>query len=253
MRPLQVHVFYQIKIAVFCQDRVRFADYAWNMFLVDYLFPKRCVSCQKWGAYICDRCSKDIQVFGFPICPLCDRPTVNGRTHDVCQMPFCLDGFIPIAQYAEPVSSLVKKIKYARVFDAGSEVFRLFKYHWPSYAPQFDMLIPLPLHPKKLQARGFNQSEMIARTIAKSRRFTVVTDILVKVRETTPQASLQLADRKANLQQGFVCLKKSAVKGKIIGVVDDVATTRTTLQLAGEVLKRADAREVWGVVLAHSF
>lgn len=223
------------------------------MFLVDYLFPKRCVTCHKWGSYICETCSGDIQIFGFSICPVCDRPSSAGRTHEVCQSEHGLDGFIPIAQYAEPISSLVKKIKYAHVFDAAEEVFRLFRYHWPTYAPNFDLLIPLPLHRKKLEARGFNQSEIIAKSIAKLRHFQVATDVLIKIRETTPQASLQLKDRKINVQQGFVCLKRSAVEGKVIGIVDDVATTRTTLKLAAEVLKKAGAREVWGVVLAHSF
>src|SRR6185369_18099390 len=102
------------------------------------------------------------------LCPECDRPTNNGRTHDVCRMEYCLDGFIPIAQYDEPISSLVKKIKYAHVFDAVTEVYKLFNYHWPSYAPKFDMLVPLPLHPKKLRSRGFNQSELFAQSIGMS-------------------------------------------------------------------------------------
>lgn len=184
---------------------------------------------------------------------MCDRPSHDGRTHEVCRTPYALDGFVPIAQYDEPISSLVKKIKYDAVFDASEEISRLFRYNWPSYAPQFDALIPLPLHPNKLRLRGFNQSELFAESIAKTHTFPVWKDVLVKIRETTPQASLQLADRKTNLEQGFVCLKKSAIEGKVIGIVDDVATTRTTLKLAAEVLKKAGAQEVWGVVLAHSF
>lgn len=223
------------------------------MTLLDILFPKRCVSCQKWGSYICQRCRGEMQFFCFSVCPVCDRPSTGGRTHEVCYSPTSLDGFIPIAQYAEPVSSLVKKIKYDGVFDAMEEVAELFTQHWPDYAPKFDYLIPLPLHPNKLLKRGFNQSELFARAINKIRGFPIITNILAKTRETVSQASLQLEERKQNNDQGIVCINPSKVRGKIVAVVDDVATTRTTLKHTAAILKTAGAKEVWGVVLAHSF
>jgi len=223
------------------------------MFIDDLLFPKRCASCDAWGSYLCDLCKQELRYFDFSLCPICDRPTNNGKTHDVCRSPLGLDGFIPIVQYREPASDLMKKIKYARVRDAAREAYSMFSLHWPDFAPSFDALIPVPMHPKKLRARGFNQAELFAHHLGKLNRTPILADALVKIRETASQASLKVDDRKQNLQQGFVCLHKKDVQNKKIGLVDDVATTRTTLSLACEVLKKAGAKEVWGVVLAHSF
>ena len=102
----------------------------------------------------------------------------------------------------------MKKIKYARVRDAAQEAYSMFSLHWPDFAPSFDALIPIPMHPKKLRTRGFNQAELFAQHLGKLNRTPVLTDALVKIRETASQASLQLDGRKQNLQQGFVCLHK---------------------------------------------
>jgi competence protein ComFC len=221
--------------------------------LLDLLFPKRCVSCEKWGAYLCQDCTAQIKFFEFSICAVCDRPTENGRTHDVCSHPLDLDGFIPFAQYAEPISLLTKSIKYGYISDAAKQTYELTKNRWPSFAPQFDAFVPVPIHPHKEAERGFNQAVLLAKNLSRHTNIPVNTRALIKVRETISQASLKLKDRKLNLQQGFVCLHPNDIKGKIIAVVDDVATTRTTLRLAGVALKKAGAKEVWGVVLAHAF
>ncbi len=221
--------------------------------LLELLFPPTCAGCKSWGAYLCDSCRKEVRFFDFSICPMCDHPTLDGKTHSSCRTPYGLDGFIPIAQYVEPTSSLIKKIKYAQVKDASREAYHFLSYHWPTYAPIFDALVPIPLHPKKLRERGFNQAELLAKQISRLNTSPVITDTLIKVRETQTQASLRLKQRKKNVQQGFVCLHKKHIEGKVIGLVDDVATTRTTLSLACTVLKKAGAKEVWGVVLAHRF
>lgn len=221
--------------------------------ILDFLFPKHCVSCNTFGSYLCQPCASHIKYFTFSVCPVCDRPTINGRTHEVCASPFALDGFITFTSYEEPIASLAKSIKYDCVSDAAHVEYSILKTRWPPYAPSFDMLIPIPLHPKKLRSRGFNQAELIARTIGQHTNTPINTQALIKIRETSPQAQLKRKDRIINTQQGFVCLYPSHAHRKAIGLVDDVATTRTTLHLACEALKKSGAREVWGITFAHSF
>jgi len=164
-----------------------------------------------------------------------------------------LDGLIAIAQYEEPVSLLIKKVKYRYVSDAVDEIVEIFLEHWPSYAPKFDMLIPIPMHAKKQNIRGFNQAQKIGEKLGDQLKIEVRTDILRKTLETAPQASLKLKERKMSRNLGFIYVNPEKIRGKIVGVVDDVATTRTTLQLAGKVLKENGVKEVWGVVFAHRF
>ncbi|KKS31071.1 MAG: hypothetical protein UU93_C0023G0008 [Candidatus Amesbacteria bacterium GW2011_GWA2_42_12] len=194
-----------------------------------------------------------MRFFEFSVCPACDHPTLGGKTHEVCRTPYGLDGLIAIAQYEEPVSLLIKKVKYRYVSDAVDEIVEIFLEHWPSYAPKFDMLIPIPMHAKKQNIRGFNQAQKIGEKLGDQLKIEVRTDILRKTLETAPQASLKLKERKMSRNLGFIYVNPEKIRGKIVGVVDDVATTRTTLQLAGKVLKENGVKEVWGVVFAHRF
>ncbi len=226
--------------------------YFWS-YILDLIFPKICCGCGAWGKYLCLECRKNVRFFEFSVCPACDHPTLVGKTHDVCKTPNGLDGFIAIAQYEEPVSLLIKKVKYRYMSDAVDEIVEIFLDHWPLYAPKFDMLIPIPMHPKKQNIRGFNQAGKISERLGTQLKIEVQTNILKKTQQTAPQASLKLKERKMSRNLGFVCMNPEKIRGKIIGLVDDVATTRTTLQLAGKVLKEAGAKEVWGVVFAHRF
>jgi competence protein ComFC len=94
---------------------------------------------------------------------------------------------------------------------------------------------------------------LICENIGKKLQIPVETKIMKKTQFTSPQAHLKLKERKLRTSLGFTCTKPDQIKGKIIGLVDDVATTRTTLKLAGKILKNAGAKEVWGVVFAHRF
>lgn len=222
-------------------------------FILDLIFPKICCGCGSWGKYLCLACRKNIRFFEFSVCPACDHPTLGGKTHEVCKTPHGLDGLIAIAQYEEPISLLIKKVKYGYVGDAVDEIVEIFLDHWPPYAPKFDMLIPIPMHYKKQNIRGFNQAQKIGEKLGGQLNIIIDTNILKKTQQTVPQASLKLEERKKSRGFGFTCINPEQVRGKIVGVVDDVATTRTTLQLAGKVLKENGAKEVWGVVFAHRF
>lgn len=186
---------------------------------------------------------------------MCDRPTKNGKTHDVCRLPLGLDGFLCFSQYAEPVSTVVHSIKYEGVFDAIREQEKTIEERWPAYAPAFDSIIAIPMTPRKKQSRGYNQAELLARKLAEFLRVPHDSSALIKIRDTVPQMRLSKAERVQNsaLKQSFVCIYPSRIRGKTIALVDDVATTRSTLLFACHVLKKAGAQEVWGVVYAHAY
>lgn len=183
---------------------------------------------------------------------MCDRPTFQGKTHEPCLTLLGLDGFIAIAQYVEPISSLIKKVKYGGTDHAIKKISEIFISHWPSYAPQFDVFVPMPMHKQKQRIRGFNQATRIAQLLSKELHIPL-SHVLAKIKPTIAQASLKRKERKARSSLDFSCNLPTEVQGKIIGLVDDVATTRTTLRLGCLELKKAGAKEVWGVVFAHRF
>ena len=109
----------------------------------------------------------------------------------------------------------------------------------------------MPLHPRRLAQRGFNQSVEIGRLVAQSRGLPFSTGIVERVRDTQPQADLPLRRRSANVRRAFACLQE--VAGKRIAVVDDVMTSGATLDEVARTLKRAGASHVENWVLARTW
>ena len=115
------------------------------------------------------------------------------------------------------------------------------------------IVIPIPLHPKRWRERGFSQSELLARHIAKASGVRLApTRSLVRRRYTRAQVSLSSrAERLENMKDAFLAKTPELFADNIILLVDDVATTGATLNEAARALKLAGAKSVWGVVVAH--
>ena len=110
------------------------------------------------------------------------------------------------------------------------------------------VLLPVPLHPRRLNWRGFNQAELLAQKI--SQRFsTIIDQSLLRIKNTKPQADLDRESRKTNIAGAFALAKEIA--GKKFLLVDDVATTGATLSEIAKLLKSAHASEVWAITVAH--
>jgi competence protein ComFC len=118
---------------------------------------------------------------------------------------------------------------------------------------QSPILVPIPLSKKSLRKRGYNQSEIIARDIARrSGGKIVVENILEKIKETPTQHSIQNRNKRLqNLRDSFQIKNNISVKGKNIILVDDITTTHATLVEARKLLKQNGARSVIGFTVAH--
>lgn len=113
-----------------------------------------------------------------------------------------------------------------------------------------DCLIPVPLHPSRFRARGFNQALELARPIAAKLRLPLCPGWCRRVRDTAPQRLLDAAERRGNLRGAFAATEN--VRGRRVALLDDVLTTGATLHEAASALKKAGAAwvEVW--VLARA-
>ena len=114
----------------------------------------------------------------------------------------------------------------------------------------FDLIIPVPLHIKRLRERGFNQSLLLANAIGKRQGIPVDPYILKRTRWTEPQVNLTGLERKVNVKGAFeVC---GDVRGKRILIVDDVYTTGATVSECSKALKRSGAKEVCVLTLSRT-
>ncbi len=123
---------------------------------------------------------------------------------------------------------------------------------------QNSVLIPVPLDKNKLKTRGYNQSEELAKELSKILKIPVISDILIKIKETKPQMELSKEEREKNLLDAFATNNKDIVgsdpamlSGKKVFLVDDVYTTGSTMEECAKVLRKAGAKQVWGLVVAR--
>jgi len=107
---------------------------------------------------------------------------------------------------------------------------------------QADIIIPMPLHSRRLRERGFNQAIEIARALSRHTGIPYATDGAARLRDTAPQASLPLAARAKNMRNAFTC--GVGVEGKRVAVVDDVMTSGAGLDELAKTLKAAGAVSV---------
>ncbi|MGC8786236.1 MAG: ComF family protein [Anaerolineae bacterium] len=116
---------------------------------------------------------------------------------------------------------------------------------WP-----VDVILPVPLHPQRFRERGYNQSTLLARELARHTALPIAEHSLSRIAPTLPQVGLNAAQRAENVRNAFRCTDDS-VSGLSVLLVDDVLTTGATLRACAQALLQGNAYAVWGLTLAH--
>lgn len=230
------------------------------MFLLDLLFPKRCVQCKKIGFYICASCFTYISFTDTIVCLVCQRPAIGGLTHPVCKTPHGIDGNFPSLVYVGIVKKLIYTFKYPPyTTDLRDSMVELFyegliqKEQFYRQVTKESVFVPIPLHASKFRKRGYNQAYKLAKGLSKKFGIPVV-DSLARIKNTKTQVGLTKKEREENIKDAFAVKKEYVAQMKTIPqvfLVDDVATSGSTLRESAKVLKRAGVKSVWGVTLAH--
>jgi ComF family protein len=120
------------------------------------------------------------------------------------------------------------------------------------FASSRTVVVPVPLHAMRLADRGFNQSALLARRLARHVRAPLQALAVARVRDTPRQVGLDRVERLANVAGAFVVAKPAAVKGRDVILVDDVCTTGATLRAVSRALRDAGAASVAGAVVARA-
>lgn len=157
-----------------------------------------------------------------------------------------------VFDYGGAVTTAIARFKYAGRSDLAARFAQVVAAEALAARDELDLVIPVPLHPKRLVERGFDQAALLAIPIARSWRLACAPRALLRTRPTPPQASLDRAARSANVADAFECAMPEKVRGRSVLLVDDVRTTGATLASCADVLGRAGAREVRTLVLAHT-
>ena len=220
---------------------------------IDLLYPPRCLICDRWvKKWLCDKCIYGIDDSPLPLCYNCkaEFPEIP----DIC--PFCgsFDFICSLGYYEGVLKEAISKLKYGRKLVMGDILGELLTHKFLTYfnPRSIDIIVPVPLHPKRQKARGFNQLECIAKKLSKRASIKYSFDILEKVKDTGSQVSMPHNKRKKNLLGAFQVIKPDFIMDKNILLLDDVFTTGATIGECSRELLEAGAKRIYILVLALS-
>lgn len=222
--------------------------------LLDIAFPPRCVYCGRLGSYLCERCLEEAQVIGPDICIRCGDPLTNRGLCQRCRQnpPEPIRGIRGVFFYSGPIAQGIRSLKYHGIRPLAPLLAAHLITYIQDHPIPIDGLVPVPLHPQKLAARGFNQSDLLAASVASTLNIPLRTDILRRTRHTQPQAQLNRSQRLKNVVDAFAARDDVQLHGETILLIDDVATTGATLRACAQALRETGAGDIWALTVARA-
>lgn len=222
--------------------------------LSDVLFPRHvaCPLCNNEtpNGEICDKCKDKIPFNNGKKCEACSRPTVAEERFclNCTEYDYKFDKVVSPFCYRDGVVAMIHRFK----FDNYKYLGEFFAGHMAKACkdlPPFDVIVPVPMHPKSLRKRGYNQCDILARELSEILDVPL-SNALTKIVDTKEQRGQGGEERRKNLHGAFCVEDKSSVKGKAVLIVDDVFTTGSTINECAGLLKLCGAKKVYGVTAA---
>lgn len=219
--------------------------------LLDLLLPLRCLGCGNEGDLICPACRQSLPRIWLPLCQRCGATVSEGNLCPMCiNHPLTIGGIRSLFLFQSTVRQAILQFKYKHLKTIATPLGQLLAEYLGSHPLKGEVIIPVPLHPKRLRERGYNQASLLAKELGKLTGLPVVEGPLVRVRDTISQARTTSAlERRRNVQDAFVC--HQGLEGEQILLIDDVCTTGATLDACATALKAAGADSVWGLTIAR--
>ena len=231
--------------------------------LLDLLFPPLCHLCKAFipeagDLFICAECLEKITYLVSPLCSSCGAPfgTESSLDHlcGACLRRPPFQASRSATLFAGPIQELIHRFKYGHRVHLSQPLGLLTARALASFCSQAEpeLIIPVPLHRKRLRQRGYNQSQLIGAVLAKQWKLSLEVGNLRRVRWTEPQTSLDAADRRDNVSGAFAVRDPRRLEGKRVLLVDDVYTTGSTIRACTEPLREAGVAALFVVTVARS-
>ena len=227
--------------------------------LLEFFLPRMCLFCgvpvgEQARVAVCPACEAQIQWVESPLCTCCGMMFAerDGPDHlcGECQTdppPFARARAATL--YDGPVTQAITRFKFSRQL-----AFLPVMQHWLQrplcleLVAAADLLAPVPLHPKRLKHRGFNQALLLAQAFPQA---AVAREAVVRTRHTQPQVGLKPKERQDNVKGAFAVPDPELVKGKNVLLIDDLFTTGSTVKECARVLLKAGACQVEVLTVAR--
>lgn len=220
--------------------------------VLDLLFPPRCVGCGSEGSFLCSRCKSALAHLHSPLCPRCGKPLPAGSYCYACKDYYIeIEGIRSLFPLNGVLRQAILQFKYQNVKALAAPLAELMGEYLRVHHLHADTLVPVPLHPRRLRERGYNQSSLLAVELGRLTSLPVVEGALLRIKNTPPQTKTKSAEeRRLNVSGAFSCLGRR-LRGRRVLLIDDVCTSGATLDACATALKRTGAASVWGLTLAR--
>ncbi len=231
--------------------------------LFQWFLPSQCYCCDtlldEGQKGLCPSCLSTLRWIAPPFCRCCGVPFLSrqGENH-LCGACMTRKRYFTIARavgyYEGSLREAIHRWKYEEKIYLtsffGEQLEKVFRQYW---SPQsIDLVIPVPLHSQRLKERGFNQSLLLVREFCRRTHLPYLKRGLQKRRPTIPQVLLNGEERERGVIGSFHIPKLEKIEGKVILLIDDVYTTGATVNECSKVLRKAGAKQVDVLTLAHA-
>jgi ComF family protein len=230
--------------------------------LSSLFFPPVCVFCtaalEDTDTSLCESCTESLRIIPDTVCGQCGMPVPGllSKTEGVCGRCLAHPPRYERARYAVeytgPLRDTLIRFKFSGVLHAGKGLGEVLLSAFCRYfAPgEFDVILPVPLHRNRLAVRGFNQVVVLGEQLSSTTGIPLDRTSFRKIKDTPPQVGLSRSERINNLRGSFGISRPERIRGKSVLLIDDVATTGSTIAEAAKIIARAKASRVTVLVLA---
>ncbi|KKT24430.1 MAG: Phosphoribosyltransferase [Parcubacteria group bacterium GW2011_GWA2_43_9b] len=236
---------------------------------LDLIFPKFCLGCGQEGSHLCLGCFDTLPITKSTACFICGKRSPSGQACQNCRRKHhsFLSGILIASDWNNLLlRQIIYGYKYQFIKELAASLSQLMINFLQTNKPtnwSTDelILIPVPLHGRRLAWRGFNQAEILTKKISGYFNTELNQSLLIRRRYTLPQKEISnQKERVVNIKSAFALSPKlnlpnntnnNLIKNKIIILVDDVCTTGSTLEDCARALSPLKPKEIWGLVIAR--
>ncbi len=233
----------------------------WKNSFFELLFPPLCRICNvlltaQEEKGLCSLCLEEVSYLQPPLCSCCGR-TFESFTEKNHLCEICLRNAPSyslaraVTFYDEPVSFLLHQLKYKFDTTVIPPLLKIAQSFDFSHFYDCDLIVPVPLYPRRLKKRGLNHALVLARLFFPDKKELIRNNILVRKRDTLSQTALNGTARRKNLKAAFSVENTGIIQNCIVCLVDDVYTTGTTVAECSRTLLEAGAAEVRVITMSR--
>lgn len=232
----------------------------WASLGLNLLLPARCLNCGGHASdnhQLCGDCWKSLEFITTPFCDCCGHPFVVDQSSLICgdclHIPPLFTKGRAAFRYNSLIRELILKFKHGDATYLAKPLGAWLAWSGKDLLARSDVILPVPLHRWRLFKRRYNQATLLARELSRRTQVPLLTNVLVRHKNTESQHGKTRQARQANVNAVFKITPErlSEVKKKSVLLIDDVWTTGATLNACVKTLKKAGAKDVFVLTLAR--